>query len=217
MAESVKMAPRPLLRRVLSFREPLLLIPSLLGFLATAASAFFGSYSSFLHSFSRSLFSPPTAAANKCTCAFASAGAPPCNNSNNTNGGGSSADEKEKTEEEEDDAPLSREEVEAIMARIGVAAEKGHALVAGLGRDEAARLFDAEEPSFAEVRGAFAVFDADRDGFIGAADLRGALARLGVREDDAACRAMIAAAGGGRDGRMSLFQFVTFLETGLCS
>jgi calmodulin len=78
-----------------------------------------------------------------------------------------------------------------------------------------ARLFDAEEPSFAEVRATFAVFDADRDGFIGAADLQGALARLGVREDGAACRAMIAAAGG--DGRMSLFQFVTFLEAGLCS
>ncbi|GJN10924.1 hypothetical protein PR202_ga29072 [Eleusine coracana subsp. coracana] len=206
MAESVKMAPRPLLRRVLSFREPLLLIPSLLGFLATAASAFFGSYSSFLHSFSRSLLFPPAAA--KCACAFASAGSPPCNNNNGS---------AEKETEEEEDVPLSREEVEAIMARIGVAAEKGVALVAGLGRDEAARLFDADEPSFAEVRRAFAVFDADRDGFIGAADLRGALARLGVREDDDACRVMITAAGGGRDGRMSLFQFVTFLETGLCS
>jgi calmodulin len=195
-------APRPLLRRVISFREPLLLIPYLPGFLGAAASAFFGSYSSFLHSFARSLF-PAAAAAAKCACAYACAGAdvPPCHSS----------------AEEDDDAALSREEVEAIMARIGVAATgRGGGGEGLVGRDEVARLFDAEEPSFAEVRRAFAVFDADRDGFIGAADLRGALARLGVREDDAACRAMIAAAGGGRDGRMSLFQFVTFLETGLC-
>jgi calmodulin len=191
-------APRPLLRRVLSFREPLLLIPYLLGFLGAAASAFFRSYSSFLHSIARSsLF--PAAAAAKCACAYAGADVAPCHSS------------------AEEDAALSREEVEAIMARIGVAATgRGGGGEGLVGRDEVARLFDAEEPSFAEVRRAFAVFDADRDGFIGAADLRGALARLGVREDDAACRAMIAAAGGGRDGRMSLFQFVTFLETGLC-
>lgn len=192
-------APRPLLRRVLSFREPLLLIPYLLGFLASAVSAFFGSHSSFLHSFAKSLKSASTPKC-ACACAYASSGgtdATPCNNV-----------------EEEEDAALSREEVEAIMARIGLAAVgRGE----GLARDEVARMFDAEEPSFAEVRRAFAVFDADGDGFIGAADLRGALARLGVREDAAACHAMIAAAGGGRDGRMSLFQFVTFLEAGLCS
>ncbi|VAH27703.1 unnamed protein product [Triticum turgidum subsp. durum] len=48
-------APRPLLRRVLSFREPLLLIPHLLVFLGTVASAFFHSYASFLQSFARSI------------------------------------------------------------------------------------------------------------------------------------------------------------------
>uniref|UniRef100_A0A0A9FLV9 EF-hand domain-containing protein n=1 Tax=Arundo donax TaxID=35708 RepID=A0A0A9FLV9_ARUDO len=120
------------------------------------------------------------------------------------------------------DAALSREEVEAIMARIGLPAtgQHGEGLAAVMGRDEVSGLFDADEPSFAEVRSAFAVFDADRDGFIGAADLQGALARLGVWEDAAACRSMIMAAGAGgggcRDGRMNLFQFVRFLENGLC-
>jgi calmodulin len=190
MAESSLTPPRPLLRRVLSFREPLLIIPYLVGFLGAAASAFFGTYSSFLHSF----FTRPLLSPARCPRAHASPAA---------------------AAEEEDEA-LSREEVEAIMARIGVAAVgRGEGLTTAVGRGEVARLFDAEEPSFAEVRAAFAVFDADRDGFIGAADLQGALARLGVREDGAACRAMIAAAGG--DGRMSLFQFVTFLEAGLCS
>ncbi|TVU37728.1 hypothetical protein EJB05_11059, partial [Eragrostis curvula] len=203
-------ATRPLLRRVLSFREPLLIIPYLFSFIATAATAFYGSYSSFLQSFARSLF--PSAAA-KCPYATPAAAAgdddSPCN---------AVEDEGSSLSSEEEDAPLSREEVEAIMSRIGLAASgNGLAAPSGLlGRDEVARLFDAEEPSFAEVRRAFAVFDADGDGFIGAADLQAALARLGVAEDDAACRAMIAAAGGGRDGRMSLFQFVTFLEAGLC-
>ncbi|CAD6216985.1 unnamed protein product [Miscanthus lutarioriparius] len=89
------------------------------------------------------------------------------------------------------------------MATIGLAAAGR-----GEGLDDVRGLFDAEEPSFTEVRAVFAVFDADRDGFIGAEDLQGALARLGIRQDAAACRAMVVAAGGGRDARMNLFQFV---------
>ena len=86
-----------------------------------------------------------------------------------------------------------------------------------MGHNEVSRLFDAEEPSFAEVRRAFAVFDGDADGFIGAADLQGALARLGFPEvDAAACGAMISSSCGSTDGRMNLFQFVRFLEDGLC-
>lgn len=193
-------APRPLLRRMLSFREPLLVIPYLLSFLGAAASALARSHSSLLHSLARALFPPaPAPAANAKHApppAAAAAAAPPPDG---------------------EDAALSKAEVEAIMATIGLAAAgKGEGLAAAIGRDEVSALFDADEPSFAEVRGAFAVFDADRDGFIGAEDLQGALARLGVRQDAAACRAMVVAAGGGRDARMSLFQFVRFLENGLC-
>ncbi|KAL6657019.1 hypothetical protein ACP70R_004799 [Stipagrostis hirtigluma subsp. patula] len=212
MAERATMAApaaRPLLRRVLSFREPLLLIPYLLSFLGAAASAFFGSYSSFLQSFARSLVPSPAAAA-KWGHASHAAGvdslAAPCRDAG-------------AVDEDEEDAVLSREEVAAIMATIGVAAggQSGEGLAARMGRDEVSRLFDAEEPSFDEVRRAFAVFDGNRDGFICAADLQGALARLGLREDAAACRAMIAAANGGADDcRMNLFQFVRFLENGLC-
>ncbi|KAM0924393.1 hypothetical protein ACQ4PT_004892 [Festuca glaucescens] len=195
-------APRPLLRRVLSFREPLLVIPFLVSFLAAAASAFFHSYASFLQSFARSLAVVPSAGCAKCT--YASSSAPCCDNSI------VGADEEEEEEEE-----LRKEEVEAIMARIGLGVSGGgEGLRASMGRAEVSRLFDAEEPSFAEVRRAFAVFDSDADGLIGAADLQGALARLGFREDAAACEAMIAAAS--RGSGMNLFQFVTFLEDGLC-
>lgn len=195
---------RPLLRRMLSFREPLLIIPYLLTFLAAAASAFVRSHSSLLHALARALV---PAAAAKCAHSAspvsADLPAPRC-------------DGDEADAEAEDYAALSKEEVEAIMGAIGLAAAgRGEGLAAVMGRDEVSGLFEAEEPSFAEVRGAFAVFDADADGFIGAADLQGALARLGVREDAASCRAMIDAAGGDRDGRMSLFQFVGFLENGL--
>jgi len=201
MADQRNATVRPLLRRVLSFREPLLLIPYLLTFLGAAASAFVRSHSSLLHALARSLV--PSKGAYSASPA---SGDLPV-----------AAAEAEEEEEAAEDAALSKEEVEAIMGAIGLAAAgRGEGLAPAMGRDEVARLFDAEEPSFAEVRSAFAVFDADRDGFIGAADLQGALARLGVREDAAACRAMIAAAGGGRDGRMTLFQFVSFLENGLC-
>ncbi|CAL5085789.1 unnamed protein product [Urochloa decumbens] len=196
---------RPLLRRMLSFREPLLLIPYLLTFLA----AFIRSHSSLLHALARSLV--PSSAAAKCAAYSASpvSGDDDQPAPRRDNSDGAAADE--------DAAVVSKEEVEAIMGAIGLAAAgRGEGLAAAMGRDEVSALFDAEEPSFAEVRSAFAVFDADGDGFIGAADLQGALARLGVREDAAACRAMIAAAGCGRDGRMSLFQFVGFLENGLC-
>ncbi|KAL5196576.1 hypothetical protein ABZP36_000088 [Zizania latifolia] len=200
LAERASSTSRPLLCRVLSFREPLLVIPYLVGFLG----AFFRSYSSFLQSFVRSLV--PAAAAVKCACASPAASDEPC-----------SCEEDVAVDEEGALAALSRAEVEAIMERIGLGVSgHGEGLKACMGRDEVSRLFDAEEPSFAEVRRAFAVFDGNADGFIDAADLQGALARLGFREDAAACRAMIAASCGSRDGRMNLFQFVKFLETGLC-
>ncbi|KAL5198217.1 hypothetical protein ABZP36_001729 [Zizania latifolia] len=195
---------RPLLCRVLSFREPLLIIPYLVGFFAAAASAFFHSYSSFLQSFARSLV-PAAAGAEKFPYASPSASDEPC------------LGEDAAVDDEGALAALSREEVEEIMERIGLGVSgHGEGLKACMGHDEVSRLFDADEPSFAEVRRAFAVFDGNADGFIDAADLQDALARLGFREEDAACRAMIAASCGSRDGKMNLFQFVTFLETGLC-
>uniref|UniRef100_M8AZE8 Putative calcium-binding protein CML45 n=1 Tax=Aegilops tauschii TaxID=37682 RepID=M8AZE8_AEGTA len=198
-------APRPLLRRALSFREPLLLIPHLVGFLGTVASAFFHSYASFLQSFARSILVPSPAAYAKCAYATSSAAhvAPCC---------------EDVRAEEEEDNELRKEEVEAIMARMGLGvAGSGEGLRASMGHNEGSRLFGAQGPRLAELRRAFAVFDGDADGVIGAADLQGALARLGFPEvDAAACEAMISASCGSRDGRMNLFQFVRFLEDGLC-
>jgi hypothetical protein len=203
-------AMRPLLRRMLSFREPLLIIPYLLTFLAAAASAFVRSHYSLLNALARAfvvVVPPGASSAAKC----GAHGASPVS-ATDADGGDQPAPRRD-----DEAAVVSKEEVEAIMGAIGLAASgRGEGLAAVMGRDEVSGLFDADEPSFAEVRGAFAVFDADRDGFIGAADLQAALASLGVREDAASCRAMIDAAGGGRDGRMSLFQFVGFLENGLC-
>jgi calmodulin len=199
-------APRPLLRRMLSFREPLLLLPCLLSVLGAAASALARSHASLLHSLARSLVRPAPAAVND-NMKHAAAHAP-----------SSAAAAATRPDDGEDAvAALSKAEVEAVMAAIGLAASgRGEGLAAAVGRGDVAGLFDADEPSFAEVRGAFAVFDADRDGFIGAEDLRAALARRGGGQDAAAGRAMVVAAGGGRDARMSLFQFVAFLENGLC-
>lgn len=199
-------APRPLLRRMLSFREPLLVIPYLLTFLGAAASALARSHSSLLHSLARALFPPANAkhaaAPHAPSSAATAAAAATC---------------PDDSDGEDEDAALSKAEVEAIMATIGLAAAgRGEGLAPAIDLDDVRGLFDADEPSFAEVRAVFAVFDADRDGFIGAEDLQGALARLGVRQDAAACRAMVVAAGGGRDARMNLFQFVRFLENGLC-
>ncbi|KAG8079623.1 hypothetical protein GUJ93_ZPchr0007g3381 [Zizania palustris] len=203
MAERSSSSSRPLLCRVLSFREPLLIIPYVVGFFCAAASAFFHSYSSFLQSFARSLV--PAAGADKFQYASPSASDEP-----------RLEQDSAAVDEEGALAALSREEVEEIMERIGLGVSgHGEGLKACMGHDEVSRLFDADEPSFAEVRRAFAVFDGNADGFIDAADLQGALARLGFREDDAACRAMIAASCGSRDGKMNLFQFVTFLEAGL--
>ncbi|KAI5008153.1 hypothetical protein ZWY2020_009201 [Hordeum vulgare] len=178
MADAI--APRPVLPRALSFREPLLLIPYFLGFLGTVASALF-------YNFARSIVVPsPAAACAKCT--YATSSVPCCEDAD--------ADAEE----------MRKEEVEAIMARIGLGVTGAlEGLRASMGHNEVSRLFDAEEPSFAEVRRAFAVFDGDADGFIGAADLQGALTRLGFPDVDS----------GSTDGRMNLFQFVRFLEDGL--
>ncbi|KAE8812352.1 putative calcium-binding protein CML45 [Hordeum vulgare] len=196
MADAI--APRPVLPRALSFREPLLLIPYFLGFLGTVASALFYNYASFLRSFARSIVVPsPAAACAKCT--YATSSVPCCEDAD--------ADAEE----------MRKEEVEAIMARIGLGVTgAGEGLRASMGHNEVSQLFDAEEPSFAEVRRAFAVFDGDADGFIGAADLQGALTRLGFPDvDSAACEATISSSCGSTDGRMNLFQFVRFLEDGL--
>jgi hypothetical protein len=199
-------APRPLLVRVLSFREPLLVIPHIVTFLVAAASLFFHSYASFLHSFARSLTAAPSpAACAKCTYTSST----PCCGNDVVVGA-----------EEEEDEEVRKEEVEAIMANIGLdVLGGGEGLRASMGHADVSRLFDVEEPSFAEVRRAFAVFDGDSDGLIGAKDLQGALARLGFTEDAAACEAMIAAAAGcgsSAGAGMNLFQFVRFLEDGLC-
>ena len=108
----------------------------------------------------------------------------------------------------------------AIMGAIGleVRGRRGDGLAASMGYGELSRLFESDEPSFDEVKSAFAVFDNDHDGFISAADLQFVLARLGVVEDAVTCHAMIVAAGGNCcDGRMDLTQFLQLLENGLRS
>ena len=125
-----------------------------------------------------------------------------------------------KRKRKEEDAALSREEVVAIMGAIGleVRGRRGDGLAASMGYGELSRLFESDEPSFDEVKSAFAVFDNDHDGFISAVDLQFVLARLGVVEDAVTCHAMIVAAGGNCcDGRMNLTQFLQLLENGLRS
>lgn len=201
--------------------SPLLLVPYLLVFLAAASvKSFLRSYSS-LHSLARLL----TAATTK-----ADSGTYASSKDRQPNGCSYEHGLQELSAaggaEDEQQTLLTGEDVEEILRRIGLVGAEERMDGEGIYRvghegGEVSRVFDADEPSLEEVRRAFAIFDEDGDGFICPADLRSALERMGfLQADVGACRQMIDVAscggsGAGRDGgRMSLSQFVRFLESG---
>lgn len=202
--------------------SPLLLVPYLLVFLAAASvKGFLRSYSSSLHSLARLL----TAATTK-----ADSGTYASSKDRQPNGDSYEHGLQELSAaggaEDEQQTLLTGEDVEEILRRIGLVGVEERMDGEGMyhvGHEggEVSRVFDADEPSLEEVRRAFAVFDEDGDGFIGPADLRSALARMGfLQADVGACRRMIDVASCGESsstgdgGRMSLSQFVRFLESG---
>ncbi|KAK1289568.1 putative calcium-binding protein CML45 [Acorus calamus] len=103
---------------------------------------------------------------------------------------------------------LRRAEVEEVMERLGFACDDSEGETSTFGEilesKDLSTMFEEEEPSLEEVREAFGVFDDDKDGFIGAGDLKRVLTRLGFVEEVKmeACEEMIeAVGGGGGDGR----------------
>ncbi|GJN34026.1 hypothetical protein PR202_gb22659 [Eleusine coracana subsp. coracana] len=98
-------------------------------------------------------------------------------------------------------------DMDVVLGLMGAAAGP-----ASVGFDEAAALFEEEEATLEEARAAFAVFDRDGDGFVGAAELGTVLRSLGFASGDDECRRMIDAYDEDRDGRIDFREFLNLME-----
>ncbi|KAL6846582.1 hypothetical protein ACP4OV_024030 [Aristida adscensionis] len=105
-------------------------------------------------------------------------------------------------------------DMELVLGLMGAGGGPGAA--ASVGFDEAAALFEEEEATLEEARAAFAVFDRDGDGFIGAAELGSVLGSLGFQAGAAAaeCQRMIDAYDEDKDGRIDFREFLKLMERG---
>ncbi|KAL6003553.1 hypothetical protein ACLOJK_023785 [Asimina triloba] len=123
---------------------------------------------------------------------------------------------------EEEEERLSREEVEMVMGSLGIVcgSDSNDRLMKGefLGPSELSALFEELEPSLDELKEAFGVFDANRDGFIDAEELHGILCKLAPREgySVSACGRMIRAVSKNGYERIDLKEFVSIMENSLC-
>ncbi|EEF30528.1 calcium ion binding protein, putative [Ricinus communis] len=110
---------------------------------------------------------------------------------------------------------IDREEVEMVMGNLGLfCSTESEKLEDSKGFDELSHLFDEKEPSLEEVKGAFDVFDENKDGFIDAEELQRVLHVLGLKEglELQNCRNMIRALDDNKDGRIDFNEFVKFME-----
>ncbi|GJM98825.1 hypothetical protein PR202_ga15866 [Eleusine coracana subsp. coracana] len=98
-------------------------------------------------------------------------------------------------------------DMDVVLGLMGAAAGP-----ASVGFDEAAALFEEEEATLEEARAAFAVFDRDGDGFVGATELGTVLRSLGFAPGDDECRRMIDAYDEDRDGRIDFREFLNLME-----
>lgn len=97
-------------------------------------------------------------------------------------------------------------DMDVVLAVMGAAGP------ASVGFEDAAALFEEEEATVEEARAAFAVFDRDGDGFVGADELGSVLRSLGFAPGDAECRRMIDAYDEDRDGRIDFREFLNLME-----
>lgn len=114
-----------------------------------------------------------------------------------------------------DDRSLCREDMETVMERLGIFCNpEGEKLQERLRPEELAGLFEEKEPSLEELKEAFLVFDANRDGFIDAKELQRVLLNLGFRQGTGIedCKKMISSHDENRDGRIDFNEFVKFTE-----
>ncbi|XP_058092099.1 uncharacterized protein LOC131237984 [Magnolia sinica] len=119
---------------------------------------------------------------------------------------------------DEGDVMLDREDVEMVMARLGIACNSdGDKINECFGSDEISVLFAELEPSLEEVKEAFCLFDTNGDGFIDAEELQRILRNLGFGEryNLHACEMMIRAVSKKGDARIDFSQFMKFMENSL--
>ncbi|TMW84526.1 hypothetical protein EJD97_024997 [Solanum chilense] len=113
------------------------------------------------------------------------------------------------------DGSLNREEVEMVMANLGIFANpEGVKIQERFDSNDIFELFGEElEAKEQEVREAFDVFDENKDGFIDERDLQRVLCALGLKgvaELDN-CKKMIMAFDENGDGRIDFQEFVKML------
>lgn len=125
--------------------------------------------------------------------------------------------EKNTSSEATGDLELTREDVEAVMEKIGMSlSQEGEQLKERMAMDELSTMFDEKEPTLVEVEEVFSVFDENCDGFIDAMELQIVLSKLGFREGVSldSCKQMIAVHDENEDGRIDFSEFVKFMERG---
>lgn len=124
------------------------------------------------------------------------------------------------TDGSRDDGALSREEVNMVMAKLGlICSSESEELEGRYGLVEISEVFEEEEPSLEEVKQAFDVFDVNKDGFIDERELQRVLCDLGFhasatqREN---CQQMIRNFDMNGDGRIDFKEFVKIMENSFC-
>ncbi|KAI8032325.1 putative calcium-binding protein CML46 [Camellia lanceoleosa] len=114
-----------------------------------------------------------------------------------------------------EDEHLCREDVEMVMARLGILCNpEDEKLVEKLDSNDLSNLFEEKEPSLEELKGAFDVFDENGDGFIDSKELQRVVCLLGFKEGSEIgnCRRMISAFDDNGDDRIDFGEFVKFME-----
>ncbi|PKU62906.1 probable calcium-binding protein CML30 [Dendrobium catenatum] len=111
----------------------------------------------------------------------------------------------------------SREAAELVMRNMGLIGEDEQ-LRDLMVSEEVSTMFEDKEPSFEEVKEAFAVFDENGDGFVEAGELQRVLCKLGfVREVGLdLCKEMIFLHDKDGDGRIDFGDFVKLMESCFC-
>ncbi|KAF2594791.1 hypothetical protein F2Q70_00043658 [Brassica cretica] len=114
---------------------------------------------------------------------------------------------------------LCKEDAEMVMQSLGLFTDQeSEGLQKRYSSEELSNLFEEKEPSLAEVKQAFDVFDENRDGFLDPIDLQRVLSILGLKQGSNLenCRRMIRSFDGNKNGRIDFHGFVKFMENNFC-
>lgn len=113
---------------------------------------------------------------------------------------------------------IERDEITMMMAKLGLFCSSESEELEKYGSKEISELFEDQEPSLAEVKQAFDVFDENKDGFIDATELQRVLCILGLTEasEFKNCHKMISNFDENQDGRIDFIEFVKIMESRFC-